>query len=104
MKHGLYTFIQIYDVVAKKASKPSTDTEYKNISWVWEKDRNIRPEDRRLASRSLPSDDKVNADSGGRIFLSYPHTNNGFFYMLTTVFIYLFTYYFKQASRSPWIR
>ena len=32
MKHGLYTFIQIYDVVAKKASKPSTDTEYKNIS------------------------------------------------------------------------
>ena len=35
----------------------------------------ICPEDRHLASQ---------------IFLSYPHTNNGFFFLLTTVFIYLF--------------
>ena len=32
----------------------------------------------------------INSDPEGRIFLSYPHTNNGFFYLLTTVFIYLF--------------
>ena len=32
----------------------------------------------------------TNADPEGRIFLSYPHTNNGFFFLLTTVFIYLF--------------
>ena len=32
----------------------------------------------------------TNSDLEGRIFLSYPHTNNGFFFLLTTVFIYLF--------------
>ena len=31
---------------------------YKNISGVWGRDRQIRPEDHRLASRGLPSDDK----------------------------------------------
>ena len=33
-------------------------------------------------------------DPKGQIFLSYPHTNNGFFFLLTNVFIYLFTYLF----------
>ena len=32
----------------------------------------------------------TNCDREGQIFLSYPHTNNGFFFLLTTVFIYLF--------------
>ena len=32
----------------------------------------------------------TNGDPEGRIFLSYLHTNNGFFFLLTTVFIYLF--------------
>ena len=32
----------------------------------------------------------TNVDPEGRIFLSYPHSNNGFFFLLTTVFIYLF--------------
>ena len=32
----------------------------------------------------------TNGGPEGRIFLSYPHTNNGFFFLLTTVFIYLF--------------
>ena len=27
-------------------------------------------------------------DSEGRIFLSYPHTNNGFFFLLATVFYF----------------
>ena len=31
----------------------------------------------------------TNGDPEGRIFLSYPHTNNGFFFLLPTVFIYL---------------
>ena len=29
----------------------------------------------------------TNRDPEGQIFLSYPHTNNGFFFLLTTVFI-----------------
>ena len=33
----------------------------------------------------------TNGDPEGRIFLAYPHTNNGFFFLLTTVFIYLFS-------------
>ena len=33
-------------------------------------------------------------DPEGQIFLSYPHTNNGFFFLLATVFIYLFIYLF----------
>ena len=32
----------------------------------------------------------TNDDPEGQIFLSYPHTNNGFLFLLTTVFIYLF--------------
>ena len=30
----------------------------------------------------------TNGDPEGRIFLSYPHTNNGFLFLLTTVFTY----------------
>ena len=33
-----------------------------------------------------------NSDPEGQIFLSYPHTNDRFFFLLTTVFIYLFIY------------
>ena len=29
----------------------------------------------------------TNSDSEGQIFLSNPHTNNGFFFLLTTVLI-----------------
>ena len=43
-------------------------------------------------------------DPEGRIFLTYPHTNNGIFFLLTTVciyllinqFIYLFIYLLKK--------
>ena len=31
----------------------------------------------------------TNGDTEGRIFLSYPHTNNGFFLVLTTVVFFL---------------
>ena len=30
----------------------------------------------------------TNGDPEGRIFLSYPHTNNGFLFLLTTVFLF----------------
>ena len=30
----------------------------------------------------------TNGDPDRRIFLSYPYTNNGFYFLLTTVFIY----------------
>ena len=36
----------------------------------------------------------TNSDPEGWIFLSYPHTNNGLFFLLITVFIYLFIYLF----------
>ena len=37
----------------------------------------------------------TNGDPNVQIFLSYPHTNNGFFFLLTTdLFIYLFIYLF----------
>ena len=32
----------------------------------------------------------TNGDPEGQIFLFYPHTNNGFFFLLATGFIYLF--------------
>ena len=32
----------------------------------------------------------TNGNPEGWIFLSFPHTNNGLFFLLTTVFIYLF--------------
>ena len=37
----------------------------------------------------------TNGDPEGQIFLPYPHRNNGFFFLLTTVlFIYSFIYFF----------
>ena len=30
----------------------------------------------------------TNGDHKGRIFLSYPHANNGFFFLLTAVFVF----------------
>ena len=30
----------------------------------------------------------TNGDPEGQIFLSYPHTNNGFFFLLTTAFLF----------------
>ena len=38
----------------------------------------------------------TNGDPEGGIFLSYLHTNNRFFFLLTTVFIYLFVYLFNN--------
>ena len=37
----------------------------------------------------------TNSDPEGRIFLSYLHTNNVFFFLLTTVFIFIYSF-FKQ--------
>ena len=40
----------------------------------------------------------TNDDSKGRILLSYPHTNNGFFFLLSTAFLFFFfsfSIYFK---------
>ena len=38
----------------------------------------------------------TNGDPEGRIFLSYPHTNNEFIFLLTTIIIYLFIYLFQN--------
>ena len=38
----------------------------------------------------------TNSDPEGQIFLSYPHTNNEFFFLFTTVFIHLFIYLFQN--------
>ena len=42
----------------------------------------------------------TNGDLEGSIFLSYPHTNNGFFFFLTTVFICLIVYLFINFKIS----
>ena len=34
----------------------------------------------------------TNGDPEGRIFLSNPHSDNGIYFLLTTVFIYLFIF------------
>ena len=40
----------------------------------------------------------TNGDHEGRIFLSHPHTNNGFFFLLTTKYLIL---YWKNMKRLP---
>ena len=42
----------------------------------------------------------TNGDLGGRVFLSYPHTNNEGFFLVTTVFIYLLFTYFKVSFQK----
>ena len=41
---------------------------------------------------------RTNGDREGRIFLSFPHTNNGLFFLLTAVFIYLFLNKLPEVS------
>ena len=55
--------------------------EYKNLSWEWGWNRKTCHKDHLLASGGLPSDDKW--WSWGIYFLSHPHTNNRFFFLLT---------------------
>ena len=40
----------------------------------------------------------TNGDPEARIFLFYPNTNNGFFFLLTTVLIYLLSPAFSKKS------
>ena len=42
----------------------------------------------------------TNGDPEGRIFLSFPHTNTGLFFVLTTVFIYLFQNKFPEVPKT----
>ena len=42
----------------------------------------------------------TNGDPEGHVFLAYPHTNNGFFILLTTVFIHLFSYFKISFQKS----
>ena len=43
----------------------------------------------------------TNGDLEGPIFLSHPHRNNGFFFLLTTVFLFIHLFISKQACRGP---
>ena len=44
----------------------------------------------------------TNGDPEGRIFLSYPHTNNEFFFLLTTVFVVcVFFVFFVFSNKLP---
>ena len=40
----------------------------------------------------------TNGDLEGPIFLSYPHTNNGFFFFLTSVFFFNFKISFQKPE------
>ena len=42
----------------------------------------------------------TNIDLEGRIFLSHPHTNNGFFFLLTTKYRILYGENMTKASRN----
>ena len=44
----------------------------------------------------------TNGDREGPIFLSYPHTNNGFFFLVTTDFIYLSIIYLFIPEVPEW--
>ena len=63
--------------------------------WGW--DREFYPEDHRLVSRGLPSDDN---DQEGPVFLSHPHTNYGFFFLLTTNISFYIEKTWKRLSEN----
>ena len=44
----------------------------------------------------------TNGDHEGRIFLSHPHANNGFFFLLTTKYLILYWKNMKKTSRKSW--
>ena len=41
------------------------------------------------------------SDCEGRIFLSHPHTNNGFFFLLTTEYLILYMTDMKRLPENP---
>ena len=43
----------------------------------------------------------TNGDHEGRIFLSHTHTNNGFFFLLTTIYRILYWKNIKQLPDNP---
>ena len=45
----------------------------------------------------------TNGDPEGHIFLSYPYTNNGFFFLFTTVFFYLKISFQKSLNTTDTI-
>ena len=45
-----------------------------------------------------------NGDREGRIFLSHPHMNNGFFFLLTTKYLILYWKNMKKTYRKSWIQ
>ena len=47
---------------------------------------------------------RTTGDREERIFLSYPHTNNGFCFLLTTRYLILYWKDMKKTSRKSWIR
>ena len=53
------------------------------------------PRDQRLSSFGKPRDAKRR--SSGGIFLSYPHTNNGFFFSCSPLFLFI---YFKISFKK----
>ena len=58
---------------------------YKNLSWGW--GRVEKPVPRMLVWHHKACRVMTNGDPEGWIFLSYPHTNYGFSFLFTTVFI-----------------
>ena len=43
----------------------------------------------------------TNVDLEGLIFLSHPHTNNGFFFLLTTKYLFFFSFLKNVKKRVP---
>ena len=75
--------------------------DYKNLSWVWEWDRKICPENHRLALWGLPSDD--NQWSLGTDF-SIPSAHKLWIFFLAHHFIpHLYWKNLKKTSRKSWI-
>ena len=43
----------------------------------------------------------TNGDPKGQIFLSYLHTNNGFFFLLTTAVLFIYLFVLKKLLEVP---
>ena len=75
---------------------------YKYPSWVQGWYRKIRPKDHNWHHEVCRV--MTIGDREGRFFLSHPHTNNGFFFLLTTKYLILYWKGMKKTSRKSWIR
>ena len=74
---------------------------YKNLSWVWGRNRKIHPEDHPFCITRL-AEWWQTVIARDRFFLSHPHANHGIFFLLITKYLILYRKKNMKKTSIKW--